>query len=107
MIRSLRIQDFKSIRDVQVELGRVNLFIGGNGTGKSNVLEAIGIISAALNRGLSDSELQRKGVRLTPASLMKSAFLDRNLPRQLQLTALLDKGIEYTCRLTSSEKVPH
>ena len=46
-IRQIRIQGFKSIVDQTILLGRVNCFIGANGTGKSNVLEAIGILSAA------------------------------------------------------------
>ena len=47
MIRNIRIEGFKSIVSQILELGRVNCFIGANGVGKSNVLEAIGILGAA------------------------------------------------------------
>ncbi len=49
MIRTLRIQGFKSIYSESIELGRINCFIGANGVGKSNVLEALGVLGAAAN----------------------------------------------------------
>ena len=47
MIRNIQIDGFKSIVSQTLELGRVNCFIGANGAGKSNVLEAIGVLSAS------------------------------------------------------------
>lgn len=41
LIESLKIRNFKSLRDVQLRLGGLNVFIGANGSGKSNVLDAI------------------------------------------------------------------
>ena len=41
MFKRLAIKNFKSIIYLTIELGRVNVFIGANGMGKSNVLEAI------------------------------------------------------------------
>jgi predicted ATPase len=41
MLTSIRIQNFRSIRDAQVKLGQVNLFIGPNNSGKSNFLKGI------------------------------------------------------------------
>lgn len=40
MLKSLSVKTFKSLADVNVELGLVNVFIGANGSGKSNLLEA-------------------------------------------------------------------
>ena len=34
MINSLSIRNFKSIANAELEFGRVNLFIGANGSGK-------------------------------------------------------------------------
>ena len=51
MLEQLKISRFKSVRDQTLDFGRVNLFIGGNGSGKSNLLEAIGLVSACLGRG--------------------------------------------------------
>ena len=41
MIRHLRIERFKSLVKLELELGRINLFVGANGSGKSNLLEAV------------------------------------------------------------------
>ncbi len=41
MIQTVRIQNFKSLRDVSVELERFTVFVGANGSGKTSVLEAI------------------------------------------------------------------
>jgi energy-coupling factor transporter ATP-binding protein EcfA2 len=102
LITNLEIERFKSIRSVSIELGRVNIFIGGNGSGKSNLLEAIGVLSSALNRGLSDTDFKRKGVRITPPALMKSAFKKLDLPKTFTLRARATGDIEYYCTLTSS-----
>lgn len=102
MINGLQIERFKSIRDLDLSFGRVNLFIGGNGSGKSNLLEAIGVLSAGLSRGISDGDFSRKGVRITPPALMKSAFKGNDLPISLTLKATLGSNVEYYCALTSS-----
>ncbi len=45
MITQLSIERFKSIRQLNIACGRVNLFIGEPNTGKSNILEALGMLS--------------------------------------------------------------
>jgi len=45
MIESLEIRGFKSIEHLKLNCKRVNLFIGEPNTGKSNILEAIGLLS--------------------------------------------------------------
>lgn len=47
MIEKFSVKTFKSLEDVTVKLGRVNVFIGANGSGKTGLLEALGILSAA------------------------------------------------------------
>jgi len=45
MIKKLHIKNFKSIKDLEIDCARVNVFIGEPNTGKSNILEAVGIFS--------------------------------------------------------------
>lgn len=45
MIKILSIERFKSIRRLQMNCRRVNLFIGEPNVGKSNILEALGLLS--------------------------------------------------------------
>lgn len=106
MLRELKISRFKSIKEQTLAFGRVNLFIGGNGTGKSNILEAIGLVSACLDRGLGDSDLGRKGMRISPSELMKSSFKNEDLPKTLELCAAFDGEVSYKCRLQSSVDDP-
>ena len=46
MLTSITVRGFKSLEQVEVSLGSVNVFIGANGSGKSNLLEALGFVSA-------------------------------------------------------------
>lgn len=106
MLRKLEISRFKSIKDAALDFGRVNIFIGGNGAGKSNILEAIGLTSACLGRGLGDSDIASKGLRITPSELMKSSFKDEDLPKTLALKAHFPDNINYAATLRSSEIDP-
>ncbi len=51
-------------------------FIGANGSGKSTILEAIELLSAAMIDRVDANSLQRKGVRLSVPELYKSRFKD-------------------------------
>lgn len=107
MLKKIKINRFKSVHDAELEFGRINLLIGGNGSGKSNILEAIGVMAAALSRDISDTELARKGVRLTPPALMKSAFKGLDLPKNLCLKADFERGVSYTLNLTARDASSH
>jgi len=41
MIKTLEIKNFKSIKDLKLDLRRINIFIGEPNTGKSNILETM------------------------------------------------------------------
>lgn len=59
MIEQIRIQNFKSIRDVTVDLSPVTVLIGRSGTGKSNFLRAIRFLRNYLQVG--DAAVQHEG----------------------------------------------
>ncbi len=44
LIKNLRIQNFKSIRDLSLDCERINVFIGKPNAGKSNILEAVSLL---------------------------------------------------------------
>lgn len=73
-IREIAIQNFKSLYNISFKPGKLNVFIGANGSGKSSVLEAVGILSAAMTDRVNTNSLQRKGVRLSASALYKSKF---------------------------------
>jgi len=74
MFRSVQIKQFKSLRSLEIDLGRVNVFIGANGAGKSNLLEALGVLGAAAFGRVDDETLLRRGVRPGVPRLYKAAF---------------------------------
>ena len=98
MIDRLEIRNFKSIATAALEFGRVNLFVGANGAGKSNLLEAIGMYSACLGRGIDASILNSKGVRLSAPHIFTSSFKNRRIPGAIKLNGTI-AGVEYRAAL--------
>jgi predicted ATPase len=74
MIRKVRITNYKSIPEMDLDLGRLTVLIGANGSGKSNVLEAIALASAAAQMKLDNEFLIARGIRVTETRFMRSAF---------------------------------
>jgi energy-coupling factor transporter ATP-binding protein EcfA2 len=74
MITKITIELFKSIEKAEIELGNLNVFVGANGSGKSNLLEAVGVLSAAADGKVNDQTLLQHGVRPGVPKLYKSAF---------------------------------
>ncbi|MCD6221277.1 AAA family ATPase [bacterium] len=46
IIKSIEIRNFKSIKEANIKCKRINIFIGEPNTGKSNILESLGFLSA-------------------------------------------------------------
>ena len=91
MITKLTVESFKTLEKVEVELGIVNVFVGANGSGKSNLLEALGVLSAAAAGRVDDESLMRRGVRPGVPKLYKCAFPGR-VPLHIFFGAENDKS---------------
>ncbi len=94
MITEVNIKNFKSIVDLTLPLSNINVFIGANGCGKSNILEANGFAAEADNAPmmtvgykeasyevglqgiLKRSNLYTRGIRDAKPSLIYNAFPD-------------------------------
>ncbi|KKW82067.1 hypothetical protein AAV97_00200 [Acinetobacter sp. Ag2] len=63
MIEYIKISNYKSIKEMSFRPKRINLFIGENGAGKSNILESLAIFSAATSNMLSNEFLSSRGIR--------------------------------------------
>jgi len=74
VIRKIQIANYKSIDKLEFELGRVNVLIGENGAGKSNILEAIALAGAAAANKLDNEFLTSRGIRVTRPEYMRPAF---------------------------------
>lgn len=93
MIQKVRIQNFKSVLDLEIELGRVNVFIGENGSGKTSVLEGIAMGGAAAADKLDNEFLASRGVREMDEKLMKSAFQQENLQMTSSMS-ISEEGVQ-------------
>ena len=107
MIRTIQINGFKSIESASVVLGRVNCFIGANGVGKSNILEAIGVLGAAASGRVDDESLMRRGVRAGVPRLFKTSFEVGRTPSQIVLSALMDDKAKFSVSLLNPLENPH
>jgi energy-coupling factor transporter ATP-binding protein EcfA2 len=99
MIKSILVQGFKSVFDLTLDLGRINVFIGSNGSGKSNILEAIGVLSAAAKGRVDDEALRYRGVRPGLPVLYKSSFYSDKTPAHIMLEAISDDGVDFRTAL--------
>ena len=83
----LSVQGYKSLADVTVELGVFNVFIGPNAGGKSNLLEAVGLMGAAAFGSVEPESLRYRGVRLGFPSRYKTSLRDQPHRRVISLEA--------------------
>jgi len=75
MISHLSVKNYKSLQELDMDLGRMTVLIGANGSGKSNILEAVALCSAAAANKLDHEFLASRGIRVPDnPHFMRSAF---------------------------------
>ena len=98
MLETIRIENYKSIEKLIVPLGRINVFIGENGAGKTNILEAIALAGAAQARKLDNEFLASRGIRVSGPELMRSAFEKGKASEPVKVSAKLTSGYRVQLR---------
>jgi predicted ATPase len=63
MIKSIHIKNYRSLRDVYLEPGLLNVFVGPNASGKSNYIDALKFLTHLSNVGLEKTLADRGGFR--------------------------------------------
>jgi predicted ATPase len=61
LLSHLSIQGFRSIKSAEMELRRLNVMIGANGAGKSNLIDFFRMLNYALSRGFQDPYQRERG----------------------------------------------
>lgn len=92
MIKEILIKNFKSVDELTLELGRFNVLIGENGSGKTNILEAIAFGGAAEANKLDNEFLTSRGIRVTGPEFMRAAFSSKNKNKDIFLKFILNDG---------------
>lgn len=79
-LNSLEIKNFKSIKTLNTDCKRINVFIGKPNVGKSNILEAIGLLGASYSR--NEKKMLSEFVRYEEIS---NLFYDDDLLNQIEI----------------------
>ena len=97
MLNKIEIKNFKSILNDTIELGQINVFIGENGSGKSNILEALTFASVAETYGTIDADiLYANGFRVSKPSLTLSSFKGKRQKNAVEITfSFSDNSMSY------------
>lgn len=63
MITHLSVKNYRSLKDMELPLGPLNVLIGANGSGKSNILDVLRLVRdvAANGQAVSDAVSERGG----------------------------------------------
>jgi len=100
MIKEIKITNFKSIINETIELSNVNVFIGENGCGKTNILEAVAMLSAAKDNNLNINGLLSKGVRVTKPLLTVSSFIGQKQKNEIKIDIKFENSVETEVKLS-------
>lgn len=118
MISQISIKNYKSIKELELELGRITVLIGENGCGKSNILEAIALCSAAAADKLDHEFLSSRGIRVPDdARFMRSAFEVQDVTDDITISVAESKSTdaeqdsnepkEFQCVLQNTKNSPY
>jgi len=61
-IKSIRVKNFKSFKDLEIKLGKFNVLIGANASGKSNFVQIFKFMKDIANHGLDNAVSMQGGV---------------------------------------------
>ena len=62
MLQTLAVQNYRTLRDFVIPLGRLNLITGANGSGKSNIYKALRLLAETAQGGVVGSIAREGGI---------------------------------------------
>lgn len=104
MLSNIYVKNYKSIKELNIPLGRINILIGENGAGKSNILEAIALAGAASAKKLDNEFLASRGIRVTQPEFMRSAFPGYDDSGLIEISVESENLSRVTFRLSNDNK---
>ncbi|MDR3290684.1 MAG: AAA family ATPase [Methanobrevibacter sp.] len=63
MLTKVKVSNFKSFKDLEIDLKRFNLLIGSNSSGKSNFVSIFRFLNDVANIGLNDAISNQGGIK--------------------------------------------
>lgn len=104
MINRIQIQNFRSVRNIDLELGKLNVVFGSNGCGKSNVYKGIQLLSAAAD-GKFSTHLSDEG-GLENVMWSGNSPLSAGQPRRMVLSCQTD-DFDFEMQIGFPDKLPY
>ncbi len=99
-LEKLTVKNFKSIREQTLSLGSLNVFIGANGSGKSNLIEVFRFLREIVKQNLAGYTLRKGGADTL-------LYFGRKTSESMQLALEFASGSaasnQYTVKLTSTD----
>ena len=93
MIKKLSVKNFKSIKELEIDCRKINLFIGEPNAGKSNILEALGLLSWCGH--LEGDGVLRDYVRFEYAA---NLFYDNSTDEPVEIAVLRKPGVSASAK---------
>ena len=106
MITRVRLKNFRSIAECDVELGPLTILVGPNGSGKSNFLHALDFVSDALNNGL-ESAVRRRGGMNSLMSRWELDDIDSTLAIEIEVQLAGERRGSYLLELKRTADSGH
>lgn len=102
MIKTLHIENYRSIKRLSLDLERLNIVFGPNGTGKSNIYKAIHLMHSAAQGAFSQDLAAEGGI----LKVFWAGHSRRDEKRRVTLAVETDR-YEYELQFGFVEKVPY
>jgi hypothetical protein len=77
-------QNYRSLADVDIELDALNIFVGANGAGKSNIIDVLKFVRDSVVHGLDAVVLARHGMSAIRRWSSKGAPYDVSIQLSMQ-----------------------
>jgi len=85
MIKKVEIENYKSLENLSLELGRFNVLIGENGCGKTNILESLVFAAAGMNGNVVYNNIASRGGRMSDSKSFRSGFEEQIISEAIKI----------------------
>ncbi|MDR0912177.1 MAG: AAA family ATPase [Methanobrevibacter sp.] len=100
MLRKLKVSNFKTFKDISIDLNKFNLIIGSNASGKSNFVSIFKFLNDISKFGLNEAISKQGGFKY-----LKNLKTNDNKPLKLEIEA--NGQFEFPVTETKDEKEEH
>ncbi len=91
-LTAITIAGYRSVRRLHLPIGKLSVFVGGNGVGKTNLYNALTLLRAAADGSITRAIANEGGIN----SVLWAGPRPKGSPVRLSLKATFDDDVEYT-----------